>query len=370
MSANWEASGVFWGKRLELAREFRGMTQQELGDEVSASPALISLCETGKKREPAPDLIEACGSVLGFEPAFFYGSLEVAFQEDECSFRYGRTTPERMKAQIRSHATLIGLVIERLRSVFAFPAINLPSLPATSAEEIQDAAEQCRKHWNLGLDAPLLQIGRVLERAGVFVIRHLVQSTKVDAFSRYGQTTVIFLNQEIQSASRWNFDIAHELGHLVMHQGIPTGSIETENAANLFASAFLMPRRAFSREFRAASFSWPHIFTLKKRWQTSAAAIVRHSYHLGLLSAVEYRRAFKYMSLKGWRRGEPYEPTFQEPELLENALKGLGKNVSLTMDDLCRELKFTPETFRMVTGTSVPVLKKKTRDVLQFSTNN
>jgi Zn-dependent peptidase ImmA (M78 family) len=370
MSANWEAHEAFWGKRLELAREFRGMTQKELGEEVSASSALISLCETGKKRDPAPDLVEACGSILGFEPEFFYGPLEDLFAEDECSFRHRRTTPERLKARIRSHATLLNLVIEKLRIVFKFPALNLPSLPSSSADDIEAAAEQCRRYWNLSVDAPLMQTGRVLERAGVFIVRHLVKSSKVDAFSRFGRTTVIFLNQEIPSPSRWNFDIAHELGHLVMHQGIPTGSVETEKAANAFASAFLMPRVAFSREFRASAYSWPHIFDLKRRWQTSAAAIVKRSYDLGLLGAVEYRRAFKYMSLKGWTKGEPYEPAFQQPELLENALNSLGKDVNLTLESLCRQLKFTPDTFRDITGTSIPSIKTKSPDVLQFSTNN
>jgi Zn-dependent peptidase ImmA (M78 family) len=305
--------------------------------------------------------------VLGFDPSFFYGPLDDIFQEDECSFRHRRATSERLKSQIRAHATLIGFVIDKLRSLFKFPPIDLPQMSASTPEEIELAAEQCRRYWNLGLDTPLLQTGRVLERAGVFVVRHLVKSTKVDAFSRYGRTTVIFLNQEIPSTSRWNFDIAHELGHLVMHAGIPTGSVETERAANSFASAFLMPRTAFSREFRAAPFSWPHVFTLKRRWQTSAAAIVKRSYDLGLLGAVEYRGAFKYMSMKHWTKGEPYEPTFQQPELLENALNALGKKVELTLDTMCRELRFTPDTFRDVTGVPVPSTKTKTTAVIRFS---
>ena len=367
---NLGPNAVFAGRRLELAREFRGLTQTELGDKVSASCALISLCETGKKRDPAPDLVEACGSILGFEPTFFYGPLEDAFQEDECSFRHRRTTPERLKTQIRSHATLIGVVIKRLQSVFKFPTLDLPHVTASSAEEIEKAAEHCRQHWNLGLDTPLLQTGRVLEHAGVFIVRHLVKSSKVDAFSRYGRTTVIFLNQEIPSTSRWNFDIAHELGHLVMHPGIPTGSVETEKAANSFASAFLMPRKAFVREFRTGPFSWPHIFDLKRRWQTSAAAIIKRSYELGLLGAVDYRRAFKHMSMKGWTKGEPFEPSFQQPELLESALNGLGKKVNLTLDALCRELRFTPETFEDVTGVPVPAVKAKLTDVIRFSTKS
>ncbi len=188
----------------------------------------------------------------------------------------------------------------------------------------------------------------------------------MDAFSRYGKTTVIFLNQATPSTSRWNFDIAHECGHLVVHQGVPTGSEETEEAANRFASAFLMPRKAFAREFGMAPFSWKHIFELKRRWHTSAAAIVRRCYDLGLIGAVAYRQSFKYMSAKGWTKGEPYEPSFQQPELLSTALSGLGKRVDLTLEQLCKELRFTPETFKEITGTTVPTPKVKHPDVIQF----
>ncbi len=357
---------VFWGERLQLAREFRGLTQTDLGNQVAASCSLISLCENGKKRDPAPDLVEACGAVLGFDPTFFYGPVEDAFREDECSFRHRRTTPERVKTQIRAHATLIGIVIRRLRSLFKFPELDLPKLSASTGNELEMAAEHCREHWQLGLETPITQIGRVLERAGVVIVRHLVQSKKVDAFSRYGKTTVIFLNQATPSTSRWNFDIAHECGHLVVHQGVPTGSEETEEAANRFASAFLMPRKAFAREFGMAPFSWKHIFELKRRWHTSAAAIVRRCYDLGLIGAVAYRQSFKYMSAKGWTKGEPYEPSFQQPELLSTALSGLGKRVDLTLEQLCKELRFTPETFKEITGTTVPTTKVKHPDVIQF----
>ena len=68
----WQARprDVFWGNRLGIAREFRGLTQKELSEAVAASPALVSLCESGKKN-PSRDLVEAFGSVLGFEPGLF-----------------------------------------------------------------------------------------------------------------------------------------------------------------------------------------------------------------------------------------------------------------------------------------------------------
>ncbi len=361
-------SQVFWGEKLQLAREFKGKTQVELAKAVAASTSLISNCEAGKKREPSPDLVEAFASVLGFEPEFFYGPLQDEFRDEECSFRHRRTTPEKTKTLVRAHATLVAIVIERLRNIFRFPKLNVPSIPASSAADIEAAAERCRAHWNLGVDGPLVHVGRVAEHAGVFVIPHLAQSAKVDAFSRRGNTTIIFLNQAIESTSRWNFDIAHEFGHIVMHQQMVTGDIETEAAADRFASAFLMPRRAFEREFGSRRFSWSFVFELKRRWQTSAAAIIRRAYDLHLLDAVSYRRSYQYMSAQGWRtKGEPYEPTFQQPELLRIALSSLGGKVALTMEDLCSELHFTPATFQDVTGIAIPAgIPLAKADVLPF----
>jgi Zn-dependent peptidase ImmA (M78 family)/transcriptional regulator with XRE-family HTH domain len=353
----WEARSrdVFWGERLQVAREFRGLTQKVLSEAVSASPALVSLCESGKKNPSSRDLVEAFGAVLGFEPEFFYGEIQDVFREEQCSFRHRRATPERMKSKIRAHATLIGLVITRLKSLFNFPEQDIPQLYASTIEEIEVAAENCRKHWHLGVDGPIMEVGRVLEHAGVVIVSQLSDVQKVDAFSRFGPTCVIALNQHIKSTSRWHFDIGHECGHLVMHQGIDTGTEETEAAADRFSGAFLMPRSTFAREFRSGSFSWPHIFALKRRWRTSAAAIIKRSYQLGLLGAVEYRKAYKYMAWKKWlTNGEPEEPTFQQPELLSTALGSLGSKVELTLEGLRKELRFTTETFREVTGTTIP----------------
>jgi Zn-dependent peptidase ImmA (M78 family)/transcriptional regulator with XRE-family HTH domain len=351
---------LFCGERLQLAREFKNWTQTKLGEEVAASAALISLCETGKKKDPSPDLVDAFAHVLGFEPGFFYRPIEDAFNEGECSFRHRRSTPEKLKTHIRAHGTLIGMVVAELRKRFQFPTLNIPSFHAVTDEQIEAAAERTRLHWNLGLEAPIMHVGRVMEHAGIIIVPHFANA-KVDAFSRAGRTSVIFLNQTVDSPSRWNFDIAHECGHLVMHTGAETGTEETEAAADRFASAFLMPRKAFSREFRGMVFSWQRVLEIKGRWRVSAAAIVRRAYDLRLIDAVTYRRAYQTMSARGWRsgKGEPCEPTFQQPELLTSALHALGKTVSYTTAELCRDLQFTPDTFEAITQVEVCALVNK-----------
>lgn len=355
----------FVGQRLQLAREFRDLTQKQLGERIAASHALVSMYESGKRSDPAIDLVEAFGTVLGFDTDFFYESSGEIFKEDECSFRHRRTTPERLKTKIRAHASLLGMVLDRLRGHFKFPNLSIPRIPATTDQEIEKAAEHARLHWSLGIDAPISEIGRVMEHAGVFLVSHLAESSHVDAFSRDGSTAIVFLNQSVQSTSRWIFDIGHECGHLVMHSGVQTGTRETEDAADRFAGAFLLPRVAFAREFRTSPFSWDHVFNLKKRWKASAAAIIRRAYALRLIDAVEYRQSFKYMSARNWRKGgEPYEPDFKGPELLSTALSALGTRIELTTEQLCRHLHFTSETFLTVTGVSVPLSKGKLVEVI------
>src|SRR2546422_6125476 len=103
MTRTMPASGdIFVGERLQIAREFRGLTQKKLGDAVAASVSLVSLCETGKKKDPAIDLVEAFGSVLGFQPQFFYRKISDVFREEECNFRHRRTAPEKLKSRIRA----------------------------------------------------------------------------------------------------------------------------------------------------------------------------------------------------------------------------------------------------------------------------
>ena len=195
----------FCGQRLKIAREFRALTQSELARRVSASNALISLCEAGKDKRPSQDLVKACGEVLGFEPEFFYAPIEAAV-EAVCSFRHRGTTPERTKVQICAHATLIDLVIQTLRSRRLFPRINVPWVAASTKQEIEMAAEQCRQHWNLGVDGPIQELRTVLEAAGVIVIDHVVKSKKVDTFSRYSVSmAMIFPNEQTQGGSAWNF---------------------------------------------------------------------------------------------------------------------------------------------------------------------
>jgi hypothetical protein len=112
--------------------------------------------------------------------------------------------------------------------------------------------------------------------------------------------------------------------------------------------------------------TWNRVSELLEAPRLSAASIVRRAYDLGLIGAVDYRCGFQYLSAKGWNKAEPQEPSFQEPELLATALGALADKVDLTLQELCDDLKFKPETFCDITGVAVPTQKAKAKEVIPF----
>lgn len=346
----------FVGARLELARAFQHVTLKALADTVSVSFGLLSHYENGLRKQPAGDLVEALARALDVEPGFFFEPLPDEWRERECSFRRRVATPEGVKKRARAHGTMIDLVVRALVSKVRFPTYNIPSIAARTTEQIEMAAEACREHWKLGV-GPIPHVGRVAEKNGVILVQHLRHADKIDAFARRGQFSVIVLNTARTSTSRWIFDVAHELGHFVLHEGLETGSKETEEQANFFASAFLLPRKTFAREFRARPFSWTHIFDLKRRWFISASAIIRRAFTLSLIDAITYRRCYQYMSMHGWLKREPHEPTFAGPEWLPSAYALAASRFQMTATTLCEGLHLTHAAFTAITGLPVDAVR-------------
>lgn len=345
------SDAVFNGRRLAVARAFQGWTQKALADRVSVSIGLLSQFENNFKK-PSGDLEAALAQALYVRPEFFGGPLQEDWTEADCSFRRRVATAEAFKRRARAHGTLMTLVVAELASKVRFPSYAVPAARGETLDEIERASIACREQWKLGL-GPISQIGRVAEHNGIVLVKNVAHADKIDAFARRGRFPMIVLNTAKTSSSRWIFDVAHELGHFVLHEGVETGSKATEDQANNFASAFLLPRQTFGREFSAKVFGWAHVFELKRRWNTSAAAIVRRAYSLSLLDAIAYRRAYQYMSVKGWLKAEPHEPKFVGPEWLPSAFQVASERFGLTPAVLCERTKMTPQLFAEVTGVEV-----------------
>lgn len=109
-----------------------------------------------------------------------------------------------------------------------------------------------------------------------------------------------------------------------MHQGIETGCRATEDQANQFASALLMPRASFAAEFpamRGGYLSWPALKELKLRWKVSFKALIYRVRSLDLLTAEQAKSGFTHLNRKSFTKDEEFDdliPT-ESPALVQRA---------------------------------------------------
>lgn len=345
----------FYPERLRLARQLSGLSLETLGDGVGASRQYIHQLETGA-REPSSDLVQALAAMLEVSTSFFGMPLPHQVQLDHCHFRRLRTAPQSLMSQASARANGISLIIEALEQHVGLPAVTFPEVSHTAATvtEIERAAEKARDYWRLGLDAPISNMVRVLENAGAVVVQFDDLTARIDALSVAHRRPIVVRSTAKGDGARPRFDLAHELAHLVIHEGIVTGDAETESQAHRFASAFLVPARAFLREFpRSAGrrIDWASLLRMKIRWGVSMRALVRRAFDLGIFDAAQYRTANIHLSKSGQTKSEEGDSLISpEPPELMNAALGYVEDIDpAALPKIMRSLGMTPALFSRLT---------------------
>ena len=346
----------FVGGRLTLARDLRSMSQVRLGEEVASSQAVVSKVEKDL-RPPPSDLVQAFGEVLGFETRFFHLPIRSV---QSLNFRSRARTPARVRKRIVARGVLLGELISTLREHVDLPPYTVPHESESDLGKLERVAEKCRLKWDLGLDGPIDDATRVIERAGVPVYLIHDESDDVDGLSIRGAEPLIVLNAAKRSTSRSRFDAIHELAHLIF--GHPDGSADVspgaEEAAHRFASAFLLPGGAFGADFLQlfSPRDFSGLLELKRHWKVSAAAMIRRARDLRLISATTYRRAYKKLSFLGWRKEEPDEPERERPSMIRNAIE-VATSSDTSVFELANQLGWAPSTFQELTGVHFPAIQ-------------
>ncbi|VUL83465.1 helix-turn-helix domain-containing protein [Stenotrophomonas maltophilia] len=344
---------VFNGAQLRIARHFWGMTLQEIADAISTTRQFVSQLETGKAKPGRSDaIIQALANVVEVHPDFLFRSEREQVHEEQAHFRKLAATKASTRQMVLARGSIFGQVVDFIAKRVRLPEVNIPDhLDCTSAEQIERAAELTRMHWGLGL-GPISHMVRVVERAGIIVAFFNEASAQVDALSIASKRPIIVRNDAKKSPFRQRFDIAHELGHLVLHEGQVTGDRKTESEANRFASAFLLPRTTFAKAFprRGTRLDWAGIRQLKLAFGASKAAILYRARSLDLIDEDQYRSAI--ITLKN--RGEAIEEAEdglvanELSELIPKSLEVLRNAHGIGFSDLAQALSISPDFLKQI----------------------
>lgn len=347
------AGTTFSPSALGTARRVNRISLAELARRLDVSRQYLQLVESGQK-VPSPLLIDRIAETLGFRHEFLCRPVSAQVPVDRCFFRSPRRTRGRDKDQARAYVELFRELVVHLieREAVRFPQVQLPHVNAARSEkDIEDAAAQCRALMGIAPDKPIRNLTRAVERCGIFVIDLEGVDPDIDAFSVAEEPRVVVRSTLKGSTSRARYDLAHELGHFVLHDAV-LGTKEQEREADLFASALLLPPEAVRREFpRSERWNWRELFLMKARWGASVGAIVMRARALGLITAERTTSAWVYMSMRGWKRGpEPEEPAVELPELLVFSFREIFRVRGVRPMDVVDQLGWTPETFERVVG--------------------
>ena len=341
----------FNGERLKKARIYRGLTVAELAERVGCQRQTLSMYEISKSQPTDKTTVARLAKELDFPVKYFYEHSNV-FACGTVYFRSLLTTNKKYRSEQIVKMDYISQIYSLLQDYVAFPEYEPLDLPENVTPE--QAAYALRDTWGLG-KGPIDNLVSVVEQHGILVTSVSTTTNDVDAFSQFmgvgdAPTYIIAYSNNKTSAARIHFDIAHELGHICLHEwseDIEDISKEDfkrkEREANDFAAAFLLPEETFRKDAERGPRTITYYKQLKKKWKVSIAAMIRRSEKLGIITSDEYQNLIRTMQRRGIRKDEPLD------DILITASPALLKT-SVIM--LLQEKVFNPTEFMEELSTS------------------
>ena len=299
---------MIYGDRIKQAREIRGITQAHLAERVGVSQSAIAQLEQDDPQlsfNPSEALIRAIAFHLRFPASFFLRKPGPDFSLGSLWFRKKTTLRSQDKSRIRQLARFYYEIAEDMARELELAPIRIPRL---SNEDPSGAARTTRAMLGISPDTPIRNVLFTLELNGavVIVLRDDLDDEH-DAFSLWSDSEprrpVVVISCD-KPGDRQRFSVAHELGHLVMHQSSlpPAGKVEQE--AHEFASEFLLPAEVLQDEI-PKPVTLSGLAKLKPRWGVSIQALIKRSEALGITTTRQTTYLFQKLNMMGWREREP-----------------------------------------------------------------
>lgn len=351
-----DAAMLFDGARLTLARQLAGLRKSDLASDLKKSGTAVAGFENGSTR-PSATTVAQLAMRLGVTPSFFATSSGgVATLNGPPHFRSLRATTQIARDQALAYGQLAVDIAAGLETHVEYPNVDLLSHLVDTEDGLGEgpavAAQKVREAWEIG-DGPVGHLLRLMENHGILVVFSPYQAASVDAYSFDSeQRPVVVLNPLKRDYYRQRFDLAHELGHLVMHIEAEPGGRIVESQAHAFASEFLMPAEQLAPLLPSSMSGggWNRLGQLKEHWGVSMQALLYRARSLEVLSDVSYRNAMAQVSTWGWRRNEPGRvQILEQPSLLPRAVEILADE-GIDEVVLAAQCRAPIELFRAVAG--------------------
>jgi Zn-dependent peptidase ImmA (M78 family)/transcriptional regulator with XRE-family HTH domain len=342
-----------------LARESRGLTQRALAKAIAVAQGTISKIENGQAIA-SDEMVQKISSVLQYPVEFFserpeFRNLPIVFYRKR--IRVSATLLKQLRARLN---------IVRQHTVKLVRSADLPEtqIPLVDLKEYRSdpgrVAQELRIRWHLPR-GPVDNLTKVLEDAGILIVRTDFGTDRVDAISIYEPPEeippLILINKSIPG-DRYRFTLAHETGHLVLHHHLPLPNENIEDEANSFAGEFLLPAKDIRGFLQRCTLQ--KLASLKPYWKVSMQALLMRASQLSLINDRQKYSLWKQISAAGYKISEPFALEPEKPslfgELIDFHLNDLGYSEASMTGLLHLELHEFRSNYRNV-GTGLRLIK-------------
>lgn len=366
----------FQPSRLSQILAARRLTQAQLASMVGVSPATISKWRAGVQA-PERDALNRLAEVVNVAPEWF--TRPTTEKLSLPLFRSNASAHVAARAMLEARLEWAQDIAVALMEFVDYPDLNLPVRNFTEPEEItgediEKAACECRDLWRLGR-VVVQDLALAVEGAGIILIREetgIAQIEGLSAWSSILERPLILLSADKDNGYRSRFDLAHELGHLVLHRYIQRTTDRDrhkllEKQAHQFASAFLLPAETFASEVHTPV-TLDDMLLLKRRWGVSVAAIMMRLHTLGLLDEEAKLALFKRRSARWGVKSEPGDGDRkpEQPRLLRRTIDLLIDENVMPLDAIPQHIGLAAFDIEMLTGLPEGYFQGKS-NVVQFA---
>jgi Zn-dependent peptidase ImmA (M78 family)/DNA-binding XRE family transcriptional regulator len=330
----------FNSEMLILAREARGLSQEELAAQLGIKQGTLSKIENGYL--DVSEYLDKICDTLNF-PQLFFLIEGRRFEVNTHYYRKKISVPKKELSQAKAVINILKFNIEKLLLSVDLPECNLPKWDVSKNGSPSLYANHLREYWRIP-KGRIDNLTSYIEKNGIIVIHVDFGTTKLDGLSIYTEDNqaVIFLNKAFPG-DRMRLTLAHEIGHLGMHfSQIVDMERDVEKEASEFASELLVPSNEILPHLSRLNLE--KLADLKRYWKVSMAAILYKAQKLNLVKDNTARYLWTQFRKLNYHIQEPIEleVPVEKPGLIKEVidlyLNDLEYSKSQLADLLCLSL--------------------------------
>lgn len=260
-------------ERLKRARKAAGLSLRALGEQIGVSQTTIKKYENGINTPNSSQLIKLA-KALGVRTEYFFRPFTVKLDAN-IEYRKRPTASSKLLERIRADVEEQAERWKELANLYSQFPINPFTLPeglpekVGTLEAVEQVAALVRETWKLGED-PINDLVDALESQGILIIfTNLDTHAQVDGLAASIDSQPVIVVARDWSGDRQRFTLAHELGHLLLHDRLI--DLDVEKACNRFAGAFLLPMTVLRQKMgeQRRMIEWQELALLKHEFGIS-----------------------------------------------------------------------------------------------------